>query len=261
MAYALGKRLVSAPRFGLQADYYARFRPGYPDALWRLFDEAVGRRGVGVELGAGAGQATSILGDRFDRLVVVEPDAEMAARIAPRGDLDIRVGPAESAEFAPASVDAVMAFTSFHWMDAAVVCRRIAEWLKPGGVFWASSYGPPVVDGPDAARAAFAKWEARWRPYMDARLIDWRPYAGLVAGAGAFRDLRCESVPFTLEWPAETFAGFCASTSYGAGFARAEFDDVDRFVDALTKDFRAAAGDATVRVRMDIEIVIARNSD
>src|SRR4051812_25291898 len=103
----------TSPRYGLHADRYRRFRPGYPGWLFDLAAERCGPpHALALELGAGSGQATSEILRRFERVVAVEPDADMAALIPADPRLQVRVAPAESAEL-PSGVDAAISATAF----------------------------------------------------------------------------------------------------------------------------------------------------
>jgi SAM-dependent methyltransferase len=176
---------MSNPKFGLHAERYRRYRPGYPDAPFDWACAALGaRRRLAVELGAGSGQATPQILKRFERVVAVEPDADMAGFIPPDPRLELRIGRAEDVDLGR-DVDAVVSCTAFHWMDPVVTGRRVAAALRPGGVFLALGYGPFRVLGPDPAKAVLAEEYERWRPHMDTRLSTWRPYDELMALSGA----------------------------------------------------------------------------
>jgi SAM-dependent methyltransferase len=127
--------------FGAVAPAYERYRPTPPTATvdW-LVPEHTGRI---VDLGAGTGRLTKLLVDRADEVVAVEPDERMRAVLvdAVPGARPVD-GTGESIPLAGRSVDAVLAATSWHWMDPVATLAEVARVLVPGGVLGVMWTGP-----------------------------------------------------------------------------------------------------------------------
>ena len=138
--------------FGDVASHYERFRPGPPAAAvdWFL-PERVHRV---VDLGAGTGALSRLLVDRADEVVAVEPDERMRAVLADEVP-QIRVvdGRGEATGLPDDSADAVLASSSWHWMDPARALAEAARILVPGGTLGAVWSGPD----PDGAFVAQAR--------------------------------------------------------------------------------------------------------
>jgi SAM-dependent methyltransferase len=137
------KQFASA--FAGAASEYERGRPGYPPAaidtlvreLW------LERRSVVVDLAAGTGKLTRDLTGRFDRVIAIEPLAEMReqlARTSPAAEaLD---GTAERMPLPDASAAGILVGQAFHWFDGRPALDEIARVLEPGGglgLLWNSS--------------------------------------------------------------------------------------------------------------------------
>lgn len=245
------------PRFGLHADRYRRFRPGYPDGP---FDQATAACGAplghAVDLGAGSGQATIQVLKRFERVTAVEPDAEMAALIPADPRLQVTVVKAEDVDLG-SGVDAVFSATAFHWMDAGVVCRKVAQALRPSGVFLAIGYGPFVILGPDAAAAVLAEEMRLWLPHMDRRLSAWRPYVELIGETGAFPSVEQVDFEFREERTPEDAAGLWLSTSFASAYARSTGDE-EGYLQAVTHRFAEATGGGKVTVGFTVTGALAQ---
>ena len=137
--------------FGGVASAYERFRPGPPPAAigWMLPDSA---RTV-VDLGAGTGAMTKDLLSRVERVIAIEPDDRMRGILATNlPGVTALSGSGESMPLETSSVDAVLASSSWHWMDADRALEEVTRVLTPGGtlgVVWAG----PDPDGPFVSQA------------------------------------------------------------------------------------------------------------
>jgi SAM-dependent methyltransferase len=248
---------MSSPRFGLHADRYRRFRPGYPDAPFDRAAEACGApHAYAVELGAGSGQATGQVLKRFERVLAVEPDADMAALIPPDPRLTVQVATAETADLGEA-VDAVFSATAFHWMDAPVVCRRVAQALRPRGVFLAIGYGPFQILKPGAAADVLAEEVKLWRPHMDPRLSHWRPYAELMAETGAFAAVETVDFAFEEARTPQAAAGLWLTTSFATAYARTTGDEA-AYGEDFARRLAEAAGGEPLTVRFTVTGALGR---
>ena len=106
------------------------------------------RVGTVVDLGAGTGALTRLLVGRADQVVAVEPDDRMRAVLAEAVPGARAVaGRGEAIPLPDGSVDAVLASSSWHWMDTVPTLREIARVLVPGGVVSAMWSGPDPDSG------------------------------------------------------------------------------------------------------------------
>ncbi|MFZ5616782.1 MAG: class I SAM-dependent methyltransferase [Pseudomonadota bacterium] len=199
--------------FGDVAASYADLRPSYPKELFDFLESHLeGPRRLAVDLGAGPCKASIDLAVRFERVAAVEADARMLAA-APRAARIDRINcAAEAAAFPAGSVDCVIAATAFHWMEQDVVCAKVAQWLRPGGVFFPFLYGPFFVSGP--AEAAFARHWALWAPHMDKRLGAKADYSRAMKACGAFKGLSTFSMTMEKPMAPADAAGLFLTASY-----------------------------------------------
>ncbi len=122
-------------RFSNLTSAYVAARPSYPI---EAIDAIVAGRGdpaslVVADLGAGTGISSRLIASCGPRVLAIEPNAKMRAAAEPDPRVDWIDGTAEATTLAPASVDAVVAFQAWHWVDhpaGVVEARRI---LRPGG--------------------------------------------------------------------------------------------------------------------------------
>jgi SAM-dependent methyltransferase len=146
-----------AGSFGGAASDYERYRPGPPRAAvdW-VVPRHVGRI---VDLGAGTGALTRLLIDRADEVVAVEPDDRMRAVLATEVPAARAIdGRGESMPLADGFADAVIASSSWHWMDPLPTLHEVGRVLVPGGAL-AALWSGPDPDGAfmNQARAMLAQ--------------------------------------------------------------------------------------------------------
>jgi SAM-dependent methyltransferase len=125
-----------AASFGRVADAYDRGRPSYPPAAvaWLAGELGVTPASTVLDLAAGTGKLTAALVPLAERVIAVEPLAEMRRVLSARRlEVDVLSGRAEEIPLAEGSVDAVFVAAAFHWFDADVALNEIHRVLRRGG--------------------------------------------------------------------------------------------------------------------------------
>lgn len=151
------------------AEAYLRYRPAYPRAM---LDELLARAGIArggmlVDLACGPGRVALDLAHAFEAVIAIDLEPEMIAagqREAARrgiGNVRWRVGRAEDAEIAPASVDLITIGEAFHRLDQGRIADHALGWLKPGGCL-ATMGTEPILRGGEPWKDAVADVAFRW---------------------------------------------------------------------------------------------------
>ena len=205
--------------FGEKSTDYARFRPDYDGAIFDFLGKHLrNHRRIAVELGAGSGQATRRIATMFDRVVAVEPDKRLIGSAALPSNVDINVAAAEDVEFEMGSIDAVVAATSFHWLDQPVICGRIAQWLSPGGLFFPFAYDVFRLEG--KAQEFFAAEYEKWKPFRDRRLDMNYDYPAILKRTDLFQTIVPYQNQTTVALSIEDATGLISTMSYAAAYGR-----------------------------------------
>jgi SAM-dependent methyltransferase len=161
------ERSLRSASFGAAASLYDRYRRAPPlEAIeWMLG----GRRSTVVDLGAGTGALTRLLVDRADRVFAIEPDARMRELLTQNApSATVLNGRGEAIPLPDASADAVLASSSWHWMDPGRTLFEVHRVLVPGGLLGAVWSGADV-DGPFFTQA---------RAFLSALTSDDAPQGG-----------------------------------------------------------------------------------
>jgi SAM-dependent methyltransferase len=135
-----------AESFGTDPARYDRTRPSYPGELVRRIVEASPGPEV-LDVGCGTGIAARQLQAAGCRVLGVEVDARMAAFARDTG-VEVEVARFEDWDAAGRTFDAVVAGTTWHWVDPVAGARRAALARRPGGMFaadWNVQQPPPEV--------------------------------------------------------------------------------------------------------------------
>lgn len=148
--------------FGVMAEAYERFRPGYPVELFDLVMTYAGQPVLtALEIGAGTGKATRLFAQRGVTVTATEPDGAMLAELLKHVPASVRTVQAAFEDVRPGeSYGLVYAAAALHWTNPQGRWSRVAALLEPGGVF--ASFGgpaqladPAVAEAVRAARAPF----------------------------------------------------------------------------------------------------------
>lgn len=137
----------AAPRgltFGMAAESYERFRPGYPDEVVERTLAFAGRDVKrAVEVGSGTGKATRAFASRNIHVTALEPDPDMFS-VLRRETAGMPVVPVHTTfeAYAGPPTDLVFAAASWHWTDPGTRWGHTADLLVAGGVV--AVFGSPL---------------------------------------------------------------------------------------------------------------------
>jgi len=135
------------------AELYDRARPTYPAELIADIAARIPRGGRVVEIGPGTGQATLALAAHGLDIVGVELGPSLAElareKLAALPNVVIVTAAFEEWEPERADFDAIVSFTSFHWLDLDVKYRKSARLLRDDGLLAVVEVEHVLVDGGD----------------------------------------------------------------------------------------------------------------
>jgi len=121
------------------AEYYARGRMPYPQALADALRDELRLDGTGrlLDVGCGPGKLTSVLAPLFAAVIGIDAYAEMVAAASRRAPANATFRQLRAEEL-PADLGTfdVIAFAqSFHWMEQMRVAETVHSMLRAGGAF------------------------------------------------------------------------------------------------------------------------------
>ena len=160
---------------GEVADFYHRYRRGYPPEVFDVLAEVFGLTpdDLAVDLGCGTGQVTVPLAARLRAVIGVDPEPDMLARgrraAQEQGlaNLSWLVGtdadvPALRSALGDGSVGVVTIGQALHWMRPDDLFRSVFPLVRPGGGVAVLTNGTPLwlqdSDWSRALRACLEQW-------------------------------------------------------------------------------------------------------
>ncbi|MBI5506636.1 MAG: class I SAM-dependent methyltransferase [Deltaproteobacteria bacterium] len=201
---------------------YRRWRPGYPRALFDYLASAAPGRDLAWDCATGNGQAATLLGELFTRVVATDASAAQIANAAAHPRVEYRVARAESCPLGDASCDLVTVAQAVHWFDIDAFWREVRRVLRPGAVVAVWGYGLAFVGpGIDEAIAEFSI--ATVGPY-------WPPERAIVDSAYAgvsfpFEQLTPPAFSMTAQWSLDHMLAYIATWSSVEGYRQQTGDD------------------------------------
>ena len=123
------------------AEEYDRVRSDYPaeivDAACAIAE--LERGSPVLEIGCGTGKLTEALALRSLHVEAVDPGARMVdvarRRVGSSADVNFRIGRFEDLELPAGTFAAAFSATAFHWVEPSIGWAKVADALRPGGVF------------------------------------------------------------------------------------------------------------------------------
>jgi ubiquinone/menaquinone biosynthesis C-methylase UbiE len=138
-----------------KASKYDRVRPTPPPVLLDLLTQLIGmpHPSLVVDVGSGTGLSTVIWSGRAERVIGIDPNADMRNEALRKVEgqpyaahIEYREGSADRTGLPDGCTDIVTAAQSFHWMEPTATLAEIARMLRPGGLFAAYDYdAPPAI--------------------------------------------------------------------------------------------------------------------
>lgn len=120
--------------FSEDSDFYRKYRPRYPESLYKWLNTKVPKPATVWECGAGSGQATEHLAKHFTHIIATEPSAPQVEQAPEIDNVTYKVCAAETFRTEPESIDVVVVAQAIHWFDLEKFFANVEEFLKPGGL-------------------------------------------------------------------------------------------------------------------------------
>ncbi|MEU9828012.1 class I SAM-dependent methyltransferase [Micromonospora chersina] len=244
-----------AVSFGMTAQAYERFRPGYPAALFDTVLTYAGRPiRTALEIGAGTGKATRLFAERGVTVTATEPDEAMLAELRRHVPAGVRTVRAAFEDLQPGErYGLVYAAAALHWTKPEGRWSRMAALLEPGGVF--ASFGGPVRLADPAVEEAVRVARAPFLASDDVPSPDGTPPDQDMQWPGTelqrsewFADVRQSVIERRTTMTARDYVGLLSTVSAYLVLPAVEREEVYRRIMLVLPEAVEIAGDITVHL-------------
>ena len=246
--------MVTFPdHFSSIAATYARYRPTYPAQLFDWIADVAPARNAVWDCGAGSGQATLALAERFARVVGTDASAEQLSQAPTHPRITWRVAPAEESGLDTASMDAVTIAQALHWFDLGRFWPEVRRVVRPGGGVVVWSYGVLFLEETVITTMLHDLHDNVVGPYwpIERGRVDAR-YQGLDF---PFEHLSPPALDLRATWTLEQLTGYLRSWSATRRYIEQHgTDPITAFGEALYR----AWGDGTREVIWPLTILAGR---
>ncbi|MCK6447957.1 MAG: class I SAM-dependent methyltransferase [Planctomycetes bacterium] len=222
--------------FSRQAREYAAFRPSYPMALVDVLAELAPARGLAWDVGAGSGQLSLVLAERFERVIATDASAAQLEKAPRHPRIEYRVEREVHASLAGASADSIVAAQAAHWFELEGFYGEVRRVARDGGVLALVTYRTPRLE-PELAGVFERFYSGTLGPH-------WDPARRHVEDGYAQFDFPFAELPFPAlaieaELDAREFLGYVSTWSALASLVRSGgASELERF----ERDLLAAWG-------------------
>ena len=231
---------MSTDFFSTIADSYARYRPGYPPALYAFLAAHCRRRRLAWDCATGNGQAACGLAAHFDLVVGTDLSLTQLSRARRSPRVVYAASTAERSPFAEASVDLVTVAQALHWFELPAFYSDIDHVLADDGLLAIWSY--------QLLRVSPAVDSVVDRLYHEIVGPFWPPQRALIEqGYGSlpfpYREIDCPTFTMAYDWSLERLIGYLGSWSASQRYREAHGEDPVRKVATALGDAWGDAGE------------------
>lgn len=192
--------------FSEQAKLYAQFRPSYPTALYEYLLPLIPEKNRAWDAGTGNGQVAGVLADYFEDVTATDISEKQLAEAIKKDNIVYKVENAETANFAPKSLDLITVAQAVHWFNFEAFYQVVKAALKPHGIMAIMGYALIEVENETINNLIKKFYEEIVGPYWDPerRYIDAH-YENIPF---PFQELDAPSFSSQYEWTLPQMIGF-----------------------------------------------------
>lgn len=244
--------------FSQHAAEYAKFRPSYPQELFRFLANEAPANKLAWDCATGNGQAARGLADYFEHVIATDGSSAQIEMATAHPKIEFCVATAEATEIASVSCDLVTAATAAHWFNLDHFYSEAKRVMKPGGVIALFHYGATYETSVPAVSELIERYSrqivAKYYDPLITRLWD-----GYKALPFPFNEFAAPEFALTVNWDFSMMMGYLLTLSATQNYIRAHGCDPREL---LRSELENAWGspDAIVERKFKIDLRIGRSS-
>lgn len=159
--------------FSGQAQYYAKFRPVYPDEMYHFIFKHLNQKQYAWDCGTGSGQVAGYLADHFKTVYANDISLEQLKHAVKKNNIVYANHPAEETGYPSDYFDLITVAQAIHWFDFDKFYEEALRVAKKGSCIAVIGYGlmrtdreiDPIIE--NLYKFAFGKYFSSTRRYID----------------------------------------------------------------------------------------------
>jgi SAM-dependent methyltransferase len=240
--------------FSERAAGYASYRPHYPPALADWLASVAPARTTAWDAGCGSGQLSTLLGDRFAKVIATDASEAQVAQAMVHPNVEYRVEPAEKTSIVDGTIDLITVAQAAHWLDLSAFYQEASRVARDGAIVALIAYGhTQVVPDVDAVIQRFysGALDPFWPPERKHIETGYRnlPFP--------FTRLSSPSFAMRVSWSADELIGYIRTWSAVRAMEKATDSSA---TEQFAAELRQAWGDADRDVAWPLVILAGRIS-
>ncbi|WP_442844955.1 class I SAM-dependent methyltransferase [Leeuwenhoekiella sp. H156] len=133
--------------FSNHAADYAKYRPVYPEVLYKHLFSLLKNTDAAWDVATGNGQVAAVLAQHFKRVLATDLSAQQLEQALKMPNIDYRVQTAEEDFDANEQFDLITVAQAIHWFDFETFYKQVYRHLKPEGILAVIGYSVLETDG------------------------------------------------------------------------------------------------------------------
>ena len=127
--------------FSKQADFYAKYRPKYPEELFKYIAGLCYEKNLEWDCATGNGQAAVSLSQYFKKVIATDFSSNQLSNAFKKENITYNLEKAEETSIETNAVDLITVATAIHWFNIPEFYKQADRVLKPEGVLAVWGYG------------------------------------------------------------------------------------------------------------------------
>ena len=227
--------------FTKQAAVYAKFRPDYPDELFKFLASVSPSNELAWDCATGSGQAANGLAKYFNKVIASDASENQVLNAYKNEKIIYKVFPAEKADIESSTIDLITVAQALHWFNFENFYTEVRRVLKRGGIIAVWMYGLIKISPElDVITNRFDNETLKkyWPPERQFFYEEYRtiPFP--------FELVETPEFGISADWTLENLMGFLSTWSAVQKFKERENSDP---VDLIRNDLQKAWGEEKIR--------------
>ncbi len=127
--------------FSANSEKYQRYRPAYPDKVYKLIFQYIKQFDLAWDCGTGNGQVAGELAKTFCKVEATDISENQLKNAVQRENINYSLMPAEKTSFHSNVFDLIISAQAIHWFNFSRFYAEVNRCLKPDGLIVILGYG------------------------------------------------------------------------------------------------------------------------